>query len=174
VVRLTRAASGLEIRSGGQSGIDRAALDVAIALDVKYAGWCPRGGWAEDFPSPPGVRARFPALRETPSADPRQRTAWNVRDSDATLMLVRGIAWDSQGTTFTRACAELIFEKPFHVQDLQATDAFDRTSRWIASHMTAGKALVLNVAGPRESESPGIYDRSRPLLEKLLRALTRD
>ena len=48
----------LTIISGGQSGVDRAALDAAVALAVPYAGWCPRGGWAEDFPEPPGVLAR--------------------------------------------------------------------------------------------------------------------
>jgi hypothetical protein len=72
----------LRIVSGGQTGVDRAALDVAVALGMPYCGWCPRGGWAEDMPEPPGVLARYPRLEETPSEDPAQRTRWNVRDSE--------------------------------------------------------------------------------------------
>jgi hypothetical protein len=70
----------LNVRSGGQSGVDRAALDVAIAHSIPYSGWCPLGGWAEDFPTPPGLLAAYPQLTETPSAETEQRTAWNVRD----------------------------------------------------------------------------------------------
>src|SRR5262245_53687608 len=75
------------IISGGQTGVDRAALDAAIALGIPYGGWSPKGGWAEDMPSPPGILAHYPALRETSSADPSERTELNVRDSDATLLL---------------------------------------------------------------------------------------
>lgn len=74
--------------SGGQTGVDRAALDVAVRLGLPYGGWCPAGGWAEDRPVPPGIRADYPGLRETPSADPEERTRANVRDGDATLVLV--------------------------------------------------------------------------------------
>ena len=48
----------MKVTSGGQSGVDRAALDAAIACGIDYGGWCPRGGWAEDFPSPPGVLSK--------------------------------------------------------------------------------------------------------------------
>jgi hypothetical protein len=75
----------MKVTSGGQSGVDRAALDAAIACGVDYGGWCPRGGWAEDFPQPPGLLANYPRLIETPSADPAQRTEWNVRDANAIL-----------------------------------------------------------------------------------------
>src|SRR6476661_2929994 len=68
----------LTIVSAGQTGVDRAALDVAIELGIAYRGWCPKGGWAEDRPSPPGVLALYPGLGETPHADPRQRTEWNA------------------------------------------------------------------------------------------------
>jgi hypothetical protein len=175
VVGLIRAIRRLEIRSGGQSGVDRAALDVALKLDLPYSGWCPRGGWAEDRPTAPGIVGAYPKLQTTPSADPRQRTAWNVRDSDATLLLVRGKLWDSPGATFTRACAELVFERPFHSQDLQAADASARTMQWVESLREPGNrgALVLNVAGPRESESPGIYEVASAFLGKLLRAFVK-
>src|SRR6478672_329462 len=78
----------LTIVSAGQTGVDRAALDVAIELGIAYRGWCPKGGWAEDRPSPPGVLALYPGLGETPHADPRQRTEWNVRDCDRLMVLV--------------------------------------------------------------------------------------
>lgn len=88
-------------------------------------------------------------------------------------MLVRGRSWDSPGTTFTRECAELVFEKPFHSQDLNATDALGRTVRWVERLIQPKKprAFVLNVAGPRESESPGIYDSATVFLQKLFQAM---
>jgi hypothetical protein len=57
----------MKLICGGQSGVDRAVLDVAIERGIDYGGWCPKGGWAEDFPEPPGVLARYPALEATPS-----------------------------------------------------------------------------------------------------------
>src|SRR3989442_8006923 len=75
----------VEIVSGGQTGVDRAALDTALALGLTCGGWCPRGRRAEDGPLP----ARYP-LRETPSASYPERTEWNVRDSDGTLVLHHG------------------------------------------------------------------------------------
>ena len=74
-----------KIVSGGQTGVDRAALDVAIKLGIEAGGWCPRGRRAEDGP----IEERYP-LRETWSRTYSQRTEWNVRDSDATLILCRG------------------------------------------------------------------------------------
>src|SRR5215217_2323846 len=88
----------MKIVSGGQTGVDRAALDVALELGIECGGWCPAGRQAEDGP----IDARYP-LRETPSADPAQRTEWNVRDSDATLLLTTGAA--SPGTELTREVA---------------------------------------------------------------------
>jgi hypothetical protein len=55
----------MKLLSGGQSGVDRAVFDVALARDIPYGGWCPKGGWAEDFPEPPGVLAKYPRLAET-------------------------------------------------------------------------------------------------------------
>ena len=95
------------IVSGGQSGVDRAALDVAVARDIDYAGWCPRGGWAEDFPTPPGLLAHYPKLEETPLADPAQRTEWNVRDANAILIVVgEGGTAVSKGTALAVALAQ--------------------------------------------------------------------
>src|ERR687895_47647 len=97
----------MKIISGGQSGVDRAALDAAIAHGFDYGGWCRKGGWAEDHPNPPGVLAAYPRRTETPLADPAQRTEWNVRDADACLILVdAGGLGVSKGTALAQARAE--------------------------------------------------------------------
>ena len=71
----------MKIISGGQTGVDRAALDVAIERGMPWGGWCPKGGWAEDLPDAPGLLAKYPNLRETALPHPLQRTEWNVRDA---------------------------------------------------------------------------------------------
>ena len=73
------------IRTGGQSGVDRAAMDFAREQGIPLCGWCPKGGWAEDYPNPPGVLLDYPELTETPSEGTEQRTKWNMRDCDAIL-----------------------------------------------------------------------------------------
>lgn len=161
----------MTIISGGQSGVDRAALDAAIGCGIPYGGWCPRGGWAEDFPDPPGVRARYPMLRETASADPAQRTEWNVRDSDACLILVDagGVA-ASQGTVLTEELAAR-YAKPLLVADVSVVDAAGTVAAWLAA-LLAGHALGasfrLMVGGPRESEAPGIYGKALAVLGKAI------
>lgn len=158
----------LRIRSGGQSGVDRAALDFALARGIPYGGWCPAGWRAEDFPTPPGLLERYPALTPTPSADPRQRTAWNVRDADATVVVLPdGPATASPGTELTLVCARLLFPGPVRVADLLDPDAEAALAAWLTScARAAGDAgLDVNVAGPRESEAPGSYRRTLRLLE---------
>lgn len=145
----------IRIISGGQTGVDRAALDFAVAQAIPYGGWCPRGGWAEDVPEPPGLLAQYPGLRETPDRDPRQRTEWNVRDADATLVfLAPGGSRSSPGTIFTVTCAEEQ-SKPLLVVDPRQ---FDGASREIGTWLDGfPDGSTLNIAGPRESEAPGIY-----------------
>ena len=152
-----------QIISGGQSGVDRAALDVAIARGIPYGGWCPKGGWAEDFPDPPGLLVCYPDLQETPERDPKQRTKWNVRDSDATLVLTRSDAM-SPGTTFARSSADR-YAKPYLIVDIDAPDAAVRVRNWLAEHP---KIRTLSIGGPRESEAPGIYRAALALLERAL------
>jgi hypothetical protein len=169
--------SSISIRSGGQTGVDRAALDFALRTGISYGGWCPRGGWAEDFPSPPGLLSKYPCLRETPSAEPEQRSAWNVRDSHATLILVHGVdlnrstvAFRSPGTEFTRRLAELVFLRPCHIADVWQADSLPRAHDWLA-RVAAGLSvseLLLNIAGPRESEAPRIYTEAVKFLIALL------
>src|SRR5512134_3746342 len=96
--------------SGGQTGVDRAALDAALALGLPCGGWCPRGRRAEDGAIP----LHYP-LRETPTARYPQRTEWNVRDSDGTLILTRGRP--RGGTAYTISVARRL-GRPLLVVDL--------------------------------------------------------
>ena len=165
-----RVALRLTIITGGQSGVDRAALDVAEELSIPYGGSCPRGGWAEDFPRPPGLLTCYPHLRETPLADPAQRTEWNVRDSDAVLILAAGAETASRGTALAVHLADR-YRKPLLVVDLDETDAVFATTNWLDCLMTDGKdsPFRLGIGGPRESEAPGIYQRAVEFLVTTLR-----
>lgn len=146
--------------SGGQTGADRAALDAAIAAGVPVGGWCPRGRRAEDGV----IDERYP-LTETPDAAVEQRTAWNVRDSDATLVLVLRDA--DAGTAFTIEEAERL-GRPVRQVELPAGVAEVRRVRtWLDEHDVS----VLNVAGPRESNAPGLYEAARRFLLRLFEAL---
>ncbi|HEV2965197.1 MAG TPA: putative molybdenum carrier protein [Candidatus Angelobacter sp.] len=159
------------IVSGGQTGVDRAALDVAIDKGLPYSGWCPKGGWAEDFSASPGLLAKYGDLRQTVTAVPEQRTAWNVRDSHATLIVLDGPSLEmSKGTLFTRNCAELVFLRPCHVTNLKSDNALNLAAHWLANLLEAFRVdrFSLNIAGPRESESPGIYKSAFLFFDQLL------
>ncbi len=149
------------IVSGGQTGVDRAALDAARAAGIACGGWCPAGRHAED-----GTIADLYPLRETRSRSYGVRTRLNVRDSDATLVLTDG---PPHGGTRTTVDVARAMEKPVLVIDL-AADAADaagnivRLRAWVAEE----GVRVLNVAGPRESQCPGIYRAAIALLGRFL------
>ena len=150
------------IVTGGQTGADRAALDFAVRHGVPYGGWCPRGGWAEDRPRPPGLLADYPALRETATADPAERTALNVRDGDATLVVVDArVGGPSPGTSATLASAREL-GRPWRVIDVSDGRAPAQLRAFLDD---LADDATLNVAGARESESPGLYARTGALLE---------
>jgi len=155
--------------SGGQTGVDRAALDVAIARNIAYGGWCPKGGWAEDLPLPPGLLAKYPDLKETPHADTAQRTEWNVRDADACLILVGAHGLEvSKGTALAKELAHR-YRKPLFVADLNKPDMPRHTALWLRVQIARrGAGLKLAVGGPRESEAPGIYAKAAAFLAALL------
>lgn len=150
----------LRIVSGGQTGVDRAALDVARENHIACAGWCPKGRRAEDGAVPP----RY-LLRETPSSGYSQRTEWNVRDSDATLVLHRGPM--QGGTALTARMARRLRRPVLHV-DLAAEPDPSRVHDWLRTQAVR----VLNVAGPRESQRPGIYEQAKAFLRRALGAGT--
>jgi hypothetical protein len=145
------------ILSGGQTGVDRAALDVALELGVPCGGWCPRGRKAEDGRLP----AHYP-LRETPSAKYAQRTVWNIRDADGTLILTTGPL--TGGTALTHSLATNM-HKPCLVVELG--DAY-HDKQAVTDWLAAQAIRVLNVAGPRESQQPGISGRAAAFLRTLL------
>jgi hypothetical protein len=161
----------MKLLSGGQSGVDRAVLDAALARGIEYGGWCPQGGWAEDFPAPPSVLAKYPQLKETPLADPAQRTEWNVRDADACLIVVGASGLEiSAGTTLARELAQR-YGKPLFVADLRKPDIIECAAHWLrAQRATFGAGVVLGIGGPRESEARGIYTRAVTFIGALLDA----
>ncbi len=144
------------IVSGGQTGVDRAALDTALELGIPCGGWCPRGRRAED-----GAIAPVYPLTETPSRLYTQRTRWNMRDSNATLILLRGAPED--GTLLTIRHAGRL-ARPNRIVDLTGARRIAPVVAWLNSNGVA----VLNIAGPRESKNPGIYDLARDFLRELL------
>lgn len=156
------------VLSGGQSGVDRAALDVAMARGIAYGGWCPKDGWAEDLPEPPGLLAGYPRLKETPLRDPAQRTEWNVRDADACLIIVdAGGLGVSRGTALAQELAHR-YRKPLFVADLAAPDIRRDAALWLRVQQARhGADLKLAIGGPRESEAPGIYARAARFIEAL-------
>jgi hypothetical protein len=145
-----------KVVSGGQTGVDRAGLDVALELGIPCGGWCPKGRLAEDGAIPP----RYPLL-ETPSAEYPQRTERNVRDSDGTLVLARGLP--RGGSAFTLRVAERL-GRPHRAVDLAEDPDPEAVRLWIAVH----SIRTLNVAGPRESDSPGIHAEAAAFLRRTL------
>jgi Circularly permutated YpsA SLOG family len=119
---------------------------------------------------PPGIRARYPLLRETPLADPAERTEWNVRDSDACLIIVdAGAIAASRGTALAQELAAR-YGKPLLVVDLGKADAAMRVRAWLEALLASHDETPFRVAigGPRESEAKGIYEKARVFLGEVL------
>lgn len=147
------------IVSGAQTGVDQAALDVALELGIPCGGWVPRGRIDERGRIPD----RYPGLRETESADWSARTEANVRDSDGTMIISRGPL--TGGSKYTREAARRLGRPWLHVDLERSRSAeLDAARDWIA----ANGIEVLNVAGPRASKDPGIYELAADLLRDLL------
>lgn len=142
--------------------MDRGALDAALKASFPCGGWCPEGRKAEDGP----IHPRYP-MTVLPGAGYRQRTRQNVVDSDGTLVIHFGTL--SGGTRETvRFCER--FGKPALVVDGNATDPnaiAEQTAGFLCEHSIS----VLNVAGPRESQSPGARAYSEAVIKTLLQHL---
>jgi len=159
----------MKIKSGGQTGVDRAALDTAIERGMEWGGWCPQGGWAEDLTEPPGLLARYPRLKETLSPNPLQRKEWNVRDSDAALIIIdnRGLV-ASIGTQRAHRWARQ-HGKPELIVDTDDAQALVQATMWLHEQRKRfGPDMILSIGGPRESEAPGIYLRAKLLIAAIL------
>ncbi|MBM4310008.1 MAG: molybdenum cofactor carrier [Deltaproteobacteria bacterium] len=154
----------ITIISGAQTGVDRAALDAAIACGLVYGGAIPCGRLSEDGP----VSKRYTALVELKTNVYAARTRRNVLDADATLILCPGPP--EGGTALTQRLASS-HEKPVLVIDLDC-ETNGSAIKLIRAWIEANDPAVLNVAGPRESRFPGLYDRARKLLEKLFREIS--
>lgn len=160
-----------KIISGGQTGVDRAALDAAIKLGIPHGGWCPRGRLAEDGCISRQYHLQCP-IDENENAEKdiyAERTKLNVRDSDATLILMSVVPLPVSITSGTNLTLQEVKakSKPYFVVDLSGESNPDLVVRWINGY----GIKVLNVAGPRESQSPGIYDLSLKFLEQFLSVL---
>lgn len=146
------------IVSGGQAGVDRAALDAARELGLAYGGFVPKGRRAEDGVLP----ADYVGMVETESANSAVRTGHNVGAADATLILTGGEP--DPGTLLTARFAEAL-GKPLLILDVGDREAAGRLRAWLRD-LGGG---TLNVAGPRESRQPGIYASAKALLLRVLR-----
>lgn len=143
-VNTALALSKLRILSGGQSGADIAALDWAISYGVDHGGWCPRGRRSEDGPIEPHYQ-----LHETPLASYLQRTEWNVRDSDATVVFTLDDRLDG-GSSRTAQFADKLCKPWLHFRP-------SVHPKFLAQFLVRHNVTKLNVAGKRESSAPGIY-----------------
>ncbi len=174
--RLTPAVPLRRVISGGQTGVDRAALDAAIAAGLEHGGWCPKGRVAEDGVIPPIYQ-----LKELPSSDYAERTRQNVLASDATLIL--GTSRLTGGSLLTLRSAQemqrpcLTIKLP-GVAWLDPRKEGDGHHAWgeselnaIATWLSQQPIQILNVAGPRASKMPEAYGASLLLLKKLFEAL---
>jgi hypothetical protein len=135
----------LKIISGGQTGVDRAALEWALANGVPHGGWCPKGRKAED-----GIISIQFQLKETGSENYSMRTRRNVQDSGGTLIFSKGLEL-SGGTEETAEFAKKIGKPLLHlVSSLEVEAAATQLDAFLKEH----GIVVLNVAGPRASEEP--------------------
>ena len=142
----------MKIISGGQTGVDRAALDAALETGIECGGFCPKGRRSED-----GIIPEKYPLTETKTDQYPERTELNVKNSDATLILIDGEA--DRGTALTISLCKL-HHKPWIVIDLSNKNKEQNLRQWIKEN----KINVLNVAGNRESFSPGIEKRAYEFL----------
>ena len=147
-----------KVVSGGQSGVDRAALDIAIRNELPHGGWCPSGRRAED-----GRIGKHYHLTEAATSEYAERTRLNVRDSDGSLILTRGRPCGGTALTLEYAAA---CHKPCHVIDIDASTDVPAFLDWL----TRNNIRVLNIAGPRESKQPGIYAAACKVLQELIDA----
>lgn len=148
-----------KIISGGQTGADQAALDAAIQMDIPHGGWVPKGRLTEEGP----LAGKYD-LKEMPTPDYPERTEKNVLESDGTLILSHGRL--AGGSKYTRVLAEAHGRPYLHV-DLNQVPAFDAAQK-VAMWIRENSIDILNVAGPRASKDPLIYQVTRDILESVV------
>ncbi len=149
-----------KIMSGGQSGVDRAALDAAIRLGIPHGGWIPKGRRAEDGPLAATYR-----LREMPTENYAERTEKNVMDSDGTLIVSHGAP--TGGTEYTRKMALKHGRQMLHIDMALHRNPMDAASL-VSSWIKMNNIETLNIAGPRASKDPNIYTEALAILTHIL------
>jgi hypothetical protein len=159
MARVSREAPAIKLISGGQTGADRAALDVALKLKIPAGGWCPADRRAED-----GTISDSYPLKPLANAGYRQRTRWNVADSDGTVIIAFGKL--TGGSAETARCAKQL-KKPCLVIDAGKIDTTE-AAIFLAVFILRHRVHTLNVAGPRASKQRGIYAYVTEVLVKLL------
>lgn len=159
----------IKLISGGQTGVDQAALQAAIDSDIKHGGWCPPARVCEIGKIP----ERYHLIETLDERDlsaleiPRsQRTIWNVRDSDGVLIFFDEKRSELQSDKGTKLALETAnnLGKPFLIIDISKKVSFTEIANWISLN----NIEVLNVAGPSENTSPGIYDWVYEVMQEIL------
>lgn len=149
-----------KIVSGGQTGVDRGALDAALEAGFACGGWCPAGRFAEDGP----LAERYP-LEAMPEGGYRERTLRNVLDSDGTALIYFG---EIEGGTEVTLLYCIRQRKPYKLLDAETVEP-DRAALLLADFVDAFGIETLNVAGPRASKWPGAEAFTRAAVVRLLR-----
>jgi hypothetical protein len=151
-----------KIVSGGQTGADRASLDAAIELEISHGGWVPKGRKTEDG----GLLEKY-HLKEMPIGSYAARKEQNVIDSDGTLIISHGKL--NGGSAMTRQFAKK-HKRPWMHVDLEKTNFF-KAAMEVRSWVEQNQIKVLNVAAPRGSKDPGIYEATKKLLTLLIKMM---
>ena len=147
-----------KIISGGQTGVDRASLDAALAAGIEIGGWCPAGRYAEDGP----IAEKYP-LQSSDDLDHTVRTENNVRDSDGTLAIYRQHL--RGGTAYAVEMARQLGKAVLAI-DMNSPPPVSTVVDWVSRH----QLHVIHIGGQRESTSPGIYVQARAFIADVLSA----
>ncbi len=155
----------MKIVSGGQTGVDQAALDAALELGIDAGGWCPEGRLCED-----GIIPKKYPVTELPDAGYRKRTKQNVIDSDATLIICFNTPTGGTKQTIDFCISEQKLYILVDAKIISPESGAKKTAEFIKKY----NLTTLNIAGPRASTEPSAYTYAKTLTLKLLQLLSKD
>lgn len=156
-----------KIVSGGQTGVDQAALFTASEMGLSIGGWCPKGGLDANGVN---VLNTYPTLKQATTSDPNERTKLNIDDSDGTLIIVP--SWPlpesiKDGTRLTIEYAKQQNKPSLIISLSERKESIATILHWVRDH----NITILNIGGPRESNWPGIHNEACGLFRELFIAL---